>query len=163
MTETKYKLNKSVFFAVAVILGTLAIVAGVQVSRLIQTDAKTLSGANIRWADENWKVVNFFAPWCAPCLREIPVFNALNELSTNKVKVIGISYDDASLGELQALVKKLNVQFDVIDTSAAVSLPMPYPDYLPATYIITPQGKVAETLYGEQTEASLHQKLSQIL
>ena len=39
-------------------------------------------------------IVNFWATWCAPCVKELPYFEALNDLyKDDKVKVILVSLD----------------------------------------------------------------------
>ena len=44
--------------------------------------------------DDNIYVINFWATWCAPCIKELPYFEQINELYEPKnVKVILVSLD----------------------------------------------------------------------
>ena len=45
--------------------------------------------------DENVYVINFWATWCAPCVKELPYFQQLH-LDNKKVKVILVSLDSKS-------------------------------------------------------------------
>lgn len=45
--------------------------------------------------DENVYVINFWATWCAPCIKELPYFQQLH-LDNKKVKVILVSLDSKS-------------------------------------------------------------------
>lgn len=57
-------------------------------------------------------VVNFFASWCAPCIKEIPEFlKYADENKAQKVRVIFVSLDfKKSMSEsLLPLIKKLNI------------------------------------------------------
>jgi len=47
---------------------------------------------NILIEDENIYVINFWATWCAPCIKELPYFEKLNAENKN-VKVILVSLD----------------------------------------------------------------------
>ncbi len=162
MTETKNNLKKPVFLFAVFLICVLAVAGGMMVSQMMRADARTLSGEKVHWNSGNWKVVNFFAPWCAPCLREIPALNTLHNSLGETVKFYGICFDGGSQQELQQLVGELNVEFPVLDTSTDTTLPMKYPNYLPATYLISPDGNVADALYGELTEASLRTRLSEL-
>lgn len=42
--------------------------------------------------DENVYVINFWATWCAPCIKELPYFEQLHK-ENKKVKVILVSLD----------------------------------------------------------------------
>jgi len=45
-------------------------------------------------SDDKVYVVNFWATWCAPCIKELPYFEALNESYSNKnVEVLLVSLD----------------------------------------------------------------------
>ena len=45
--------------------------------------------------DKNVYVINFWATWCAPCIKELPYFQQLH-LDNKKVKVILVSLDSKS-------------------------------------------------------------------
>ncbi len=47
---------------------------------------------NVLIEDENVYVINFWATWCAPCIKELPYFEKLNSENKN-VKVILVSLD----------------------------------------------------------------------
>jgi thiol-disulfide isomerase/thioredoxin len=50
-------------------------------------------------------VVVFWASWCAPCMKEIPHFNALVQEYGDKVKVLGVN-----MGESEAVVYRTQKQ-----------------------------------------------------
>ena len=45
----------------------------------------------------HWKgrplLVNFWAPWCAPCRKEIPLLEQLNRTAAGRLQVIGVAVD----------------------------------------------------------------------
>ncbi len=53
------------------------------------------AGADVTLASFKGKVVvvNFWATWCAPCVKEMPTLNALQSQMADKLKVIAISQD----------------------------------------------------------------------
>ncbi|MCF7569212.1 TlpA family protein disulfide reductase [Sabulilitoribacter arenilitoris] len=67
--------------------------------------------------DDKIYVINFWATWCAPCIKELPYFEKLNETYKNKnVEVILVSLDFSHLYEkkLKPFIKKKQLQSKVI-------------------------------------------------
>ena len=119
-----------------------------------------LAGCGQQWTDQwggqvqetdlqgRWMVVNYWAEWCAPCREELPELNAL-------VIVLGIHFDAYEGEELRALSNQMGIRFAVVGHDFAEAYGLSLPQVLPTTYIITPQGKVAHSLQGPQTERDL--------
>ncbi len=62
-------------------------------------------------------VINFWATWCAPCVKEIPDFEKLYEkYKTDKVKVLFVSLDFPAHIENRVIpfIKRMNMQAQVI-------------------------------------------------
>lgn len=123
-------------------------------------DFITTSGHQYNHDDFTDKVliVNYFAEWCAPCLREIPALNEFVEQAPSNVQVFAISFDKLPLERLIDLEKKYNIKFAVI---SELHTPFTFerPQYLPATYIKGPNGGSAVALFGEQSIESLNAAL----
>jgi thiol:disulfide interchange protein DsbD len=59
-------------------------------------------------------VVNFWATWCVPCIREIPSFNKLHQDYGNKgVAVLGIGMDEEGADTLRPFLAKHPMQYPV--------------------------------------------------
>lgn len=62
-------------------------------------------------------VVNFWATWCAPCVKEIPYFERLNqEYKDQKVKVILVNLDFPSYYDTRVIpfIEEKKIQSDVL-------------------------------------------------
>ena len=120
-------------------------------------DVATLDGKPWRLADRRgrWVVVNYWATWCGPCLKEMPELSALDAMRED-VEVIGLAYEDTTPAELQAFLRKHPVVYpvavvDVYDPPAAFDAPRG----LPTTWLIAPDGRVARHFLGPVTAADL--------
>lgn len=126
-------------------------------------DFSTLSGSKIQHDDlrGKWVVVNYFAEWCAPCLREIPQLNLLNSMiESDSVALFGISFDAIQDNELMLLKEKYSIEYPLINS---VKKPFPFemPSYLPATFLLRPDGSVAGQLLGEQEAHKIIEAIEQ--
>ncbi len=110
----------------------------------------TLDGKSYDLASQrgHWVIVNFWATWCAPCIKEMPDISRFVATHRN-VSAIGLAYDDSTLADIRAFVAKHPVIYPI----AQVPLDKAPKDFdeprgLPTTYVIDPQGRLAKTLVG---------------
>lgn len=121
------------------------------------SDFQTDDRGSLAWEQlkGQYVVVNYFAEWCAPCLRELPELNEFYHKYGDQVTLLGVSFDGLNNDELAALKQKYAIEFPLIRNEPAPNLPFPTPNALPATFIVTPEGEVKGPLLGEQTLQSL--------
>lgn len=119
-----------------------------------QADSKDSKGHAIRLSDYDgkWVVINYWATWCKPCLKEMPALNALYLGNRDNVVVLGVSYDKLSNQEMNAFAKKLEIRYPLLSSFPLKKLGIERVDVLPITFIINPDGKLVKTLRGPQTE-----------
>jgi thiol-disulfide isomerase/thioredoxin len=139
----------------------LSCAAGVWVFQSHQSDFITTQGTKYKWAslEDNWVVVNYFAPWCVPCLREMPELHSFNQNLPTNTYLFAINYDNLSEKALAEMLQKHAITLPVIQANKDTLLPMKKPPYLPATFIIGPDGEVKDTIMGEVSEAMLRSHL----
>jgi thiol-disulfide isomerase/thioredoxin len=110
----------------------------------------TLDGKTFDLADQRgkWTIVNFWATWCAPCLKEMPELSALDAMREHIV-VVGLAYEDNTPEAMQAFMQEHPVVYPI----ALVDVYDPPSDFetprgLPMTYLIGPDGAVAKRYMG---------------
>lgn len=140
----------------------LAMVAGVMTYQHSRPDFATVSGEEYRWQslEGQWLIVNYFAEWCAPCLREMPELNALSANPPDNTRIFAVNYDLKSPQALRKMASDYDIQVALIVAEEHTSLAVPRPAYLPATYIVGPDGEVRKALMGEVTESGLRQAIA---
>ncbi len=117
----------------------------------------TLDGKTFDLAEQRgkWTVVNFWATWCGPCIKEMPELSALDAMREHIV-VVGLAYEDTTIEEMQAFLKQRPVVYpialiDVYDPPADFETPRG----LPMTYLIAPDGKVSKKYTGPVTAVQI--------
>lgn len=94
-------------------------------------------------------VVNFWATWCAPCVKELPHFEQLNSENKNlKVVLVSLDFKNQFESKLLPFLKKKSIKSEVVlltDKDYNTWLPMVDKDWsgsIPATLIIKDEKRV---------------------
>lgn len=119
-----------------------------------------ITGAPLRLADHRGKVVllNFWATWCPPCVREIPDLVALREeLGPDRVEVLGISLDTTGEDGVREFVRRHGVTYPVAVDTANVSASYGGVSGIPTTFVIDAEGRVVKTIVGPRSKSGFMQ------
>lgn len=128
---------------------------------------ENLDGQLIHAGDFSGQVmlVNFWATWCAPCVREMPVLQAASERWADSLAVVGIALDDPEpvarfveqLGIGYIILAGQDDVFDVMREWGNDAGAMPY------TVVVDAAGIVRWRHYGEVTAEQLEPVLAELM
>lgn len=128
-----------------------------------------LDGSPLRLADLRGRVVvlNFWASWCAPCRKEMPILQAFAERERERAGeagavVVGVGIRTDQDAAARAFVAELGVTYPVGRDNATdqpgvgpVEAAFGIPSAYPATVFIAPDGRVSRYHLGPISESQL--------
>lgn len=106
-------------------------------------------------------VVNFFASWCAPCVDEMPAFEAVHRSVGAKVTFVGMANRD-SPEDARATVRTTGVSYPTYGDPDTSALTFFGGLQMPTTVFIAPSGAVVDVANGALTEGELRTKLADL-
>ena len=125
--------------------------------------AELIDGSSISLSDLKGKpvIINFWATWCGPCVREMPAFERLKEDFGDEIGIIAVNCgDDADT--VKDFVDEYGYTFPVVlDEDYEVTMLYPS-NSIPYTVVLDANGKIthvstgaydADTMYGRYKEA----------
>ncbi len=98
-------------------------------------------------------VLNFFASWCPPCVREMPAIEAVHRTLGDDVAFLGLAVNETA-EDSQALVEETGITYDTARDPRAEILQALGGVVMPTTFLID-GGEVVATHAGDITEDEL--------
>ncbi len=116
-----------------------------------------LGGGEIAASDYrgDWVVVNYWATWCAPCVKEMPELSELHEQRDGLV-VLGLAYEDVDDADFYEFLEKSPVSYPILKVDV-YEPPEPFgaPKVLPTTILLDPEGKAVKAFLGPVTREDI--------
>ncbi|MBI2786426.1 MAG: TlpA family protein disulfide reductase [Legionella longbeachae] len=96
-----------------------------------------------------WVLINYWASWCKTCVEEIPELNRFyQKYKKNSVELFAVNYDALPVYKQQKLIDKLHISYPSLSMDPAFALGLGDIVGVPVTFVINPQGKLVDRLYG---------------
>jgi len=167
------KPNKITFFYTMKIVATLLFLSVSMLDCLAQP-AATVKLKDIQkliaTESEKVQVINFWATWCAPCVKEMPLFEKLNE-ENNEVAVTLVSMDydlDPNPEKVYRFVTRKNLKSTVLILAEANpndwidKIDKAWSGALPATLIINTKSGKRKLIQHELKEGDLEKYIAEV-
>jgi thiol-disulfide isomerase/thioredoxin len=103
----------------------------------------------------DWVVFNYWATWCAPCVKEMPELSELHEETVGLV-VLGAAYEDVDDADFVDFLLNTPVSYPILKVDV-YNPPEPFgaPKVLPTTIILDPAGRAVKTFLGPVTREDI--------
>lgn len=182
-TKTLFTLCITLTILIAGMIGSETIAAQAVTSSLLSTNTKQkaflgtkrpefslpdISGKTRSTREWNGKVliINFWASWCSPCRKEIPIFNKLQaEYGEDEIQFIGIAIDQRNA--VKKFVDNTPIYYpNLIGNTTAVKLAKSYGNLtgsLPYSVFINRQGTISSIASGGLNEQYIRKTIEKLL
>ncbi len=161
-------LSLAAYLSIAVVIAYL--IAGSQAPTLavgvrapVDQNIVRLNGANTTFRRMLTKpmVINFWATWCPPCLKELPVLSKVAQKFKNEVVFVGAALS-SDLEEIAALKKQFLLNYELIAINDALA-DIWHARSLPTTYVLDAKGMIVWATAGVVTEDELGEAIRAVL
>ena len=116
------------------------------------------SDTSLNKLNGNWIVINYWADWCAPCIKEIPELNEFAE-ENKELLVFTFNFDQLDEDDLKPVANRFNIRVPSLITHPRDIWGIQTPPAVPATFFINPNGELVLSLFRPQTKDELNKIL----
>lgn len=106
-------------------------------------------------------VVNYWATWCGPCVREIPAFNKIYNEQSDQVQFIGISVD-SEIATVERFLQRTTIDYPLVHADMRFSMLTGPVRSIPLTLFFDSEGQYAGKVVGSMSERRLAKKVASL-
>ncbi|MBO6576224.1 MAG: TlpA family protein disulfide reductase [Rhodothermales bacterium] len=142
------------------------VVASEQLRPAPEFERPALDGTTYRLADRKGQVVivNFWATWCGPCIRETPAFVDLaNEWQDRPFEIVGVSLDDEGFEVIRPFVERYEVPYPMVLDDGALADEFGGVYAMPSSFILNKEGRIVHRVVGEFPFEEMRDELEALL
>jgi len=125
---------------------------------------KDLDGKTVKLSEYRgkWVVVNYWATWCPPCLKEIPDLVEFHDKHKDKTAVVlGVNTEKPNIEKLKDFTDTYFISYPILLGNSGTDTPFGPVPALPTTFLVSPEGKVIARNVGEVTGAMIEAFIAQ--
>ena len=125
-----------------------------------------LNGKQVSLSDFKGRVVilDFWATWCPPCVKEIPHFIALYEQYKDQgFAIVGISVDRGGISVVKSFARKYQVNYPILMTDGRVDKAYGGIPSIPTTFVIDSAGNIRQKYIGYREKAVFEADIKALL
>jgi len=126
-----------------------------------------LSGKTVHLSDYRGKavVLNFWATWCPPCVREIPTLVEMQkQYGPQGLEIVGVAMDDdATPASIGRFAREANINYTLLIGSDKVSDLYGGVEALPTTFYIDRDGRMVERVFGAGERSDIEDNVKKAL
>ena len=113
-------------------------------------------------------LLNFWAPWCGPCLAEFPTFQKLLNQYTGRLQIVALAVQDARANVLSFVQKNPAYTFMFLTDPVMQDRDSPLLKYfgargLPTSVFVSADGTIVDRWIGFDGETELVQRIRQLM
>ena len=127
---------------------------------------KDIDGKEVKLADFEGKmlIVDFWATWCPPCVKEIPIYSELYRTYMDKgLVIVGISLDLHGTELVRKFADKHKVPYPLIMGNQAVALAYGNFQSIPTTFVIDREGNIVDVAVGYKPKSYFQEIIEGLL
>jgi thiol-disulfide isomerase/thioredoxin len=110
-------------------------------------------------------VVNFWATWCTPCLKEIPALVKFYNENSDYVEILGLDFEPVNLPVIDEFIERFSINYPLVLYNK--NNDSEFSNFgeivgMPTTQIYSPEGELLQIFMGEITIDDLNKFISPI-